>query len=143
MGNRATAHYGADMAPIQQDLGLWGDGLAEVKSGRMNCAEARYRFVVESLNAEGEDLQRKTDVIPPSAVLIRLVPIPVEFAAVTIDIAIFAAKLAALVTGRAIVSVAEIVAQFATVVCDFGLVVSHIPAQTTVARQSRRNAHSH
>ena len=69
-----------------------------------------------------------------------LVAVPVEFAAIAINVAVFATEFAALVAGRGVVAAVEIAAEFAAIMGDLGFVVTDI-ATVAVPGKSRRHAY--
>jgi hypothetical protein len=68
---------------------------------------------------------------------------PAQFAAVAIYVAILAAQVPALVARRSIISIVQVTAQLAAVVCDPRVVVSNVAAQAAVTIPSQRRGHAH
>ena len=64
--------------------------------------------------------------------------IPVECAAILIQVAVFAAQFPALAMGGSIVAVVQITAQVPTVMSDLGLIVTNVVAQTMVTVPGQR-----
>jgi hypothetical protein len=69
-----------------------------------------------------------------------LVAVAVEFAAIAINVAVFATEFAALVACRGVVAVVEIAAEFAAIMGDLGFVAADITA-VAIPGKSRRHAY--
>ena len=61
-----------------------------------------------------------------------LAAVPVQFAAIAIDVAIFTTQFAALMASGGIVSVIHIASQLAAIMVDFRLVVADVAVQAAV-----------
>jgi hypothetical protein len=70
-----------------------------------------------------------------------LVAVAIEFAAVLVQVAIFATKLATLMVGSAVVTVAQVAAQFVPIVRNPGLIVTDVAMQAAI--RGERGCYSH
>ena len=80
---------------------------------------------------------------PPCGLASDSAAIPVELAAIAIDVSIFAAEFAPFVTGGGVIAASEIVAQFAAVMCNPSLVVTDVAVQAPVPIPRQRGRHAH
>jgi hypothetical protein len=72
-----------------------------------------------------------------------LVSISVEFAAVAVNITVFAAKLTPLMARAGIVAIVEVTLEFAAITGDLRFIVANVTAQAVITLPSKRGRYAH